>query len=223
MNMETYQKNMKTVLKMSPNATSNIISSSTSSTPPPHETPASPRPPPQHEETPTHPQEVRDYYQEIRHQILQNVNDTPPPRTPPPMTPLSRTPRTPLPRTPLRTLSGRSLTTQNQRGQSSLNDLLYLYFIPTTTPNPTNQRNTDVLTDQQIISATENVIIDLNTLDLNNNVCPISLENYRNGETVLKIKHCNHMFKTMHLMLWFRSNCVCPVCRHDIRQNNLRH
>jgi len=31
------------------------------------------------------------------------------------------------------------------------------------------------------------------------------------------IRHCSHIFSNTGLTSWFRSSCVCPVCRYDIR------
>jgi len=47
--------------------------------------------------------------------------------------------------------------------------------------------------------------------------CPISLENFNDTDIVTVIRYCGHIFKTEELITWFRSNCVCPVCRYDIR------
>ena len=35
------------------------------------------------------------------------------------------------------------------------------------------------------------------------------------------IRYCGHIFNTDQLNTWFRSNCICPVCRYDIRRYNL--
>jgi hypothetical protein len=56
-----------------------------------------------------------------------------------------------------------------------------------------------------------------------NTSCPISLDTFNDSEQVMVIRHCGHIFKPESLNTWFRSNCVCPVCRYDIRdyvQNN---
>ena len=50
-----------------------------------------------------------------------------------------------------------------------------------------------------------------------NRECPISLDSFTDDDTVMVIRHCNHIFKQNSLMGWFRGHCVCPVCRYDIR------
>jgi hypothetical protein len=52
-----------------------------------------------------------------------------------------------------------------------------------------------------------------------NSACPISLENFNDNDQVLMIRHCNHIFSNLGLTSWFRSSCVCPVCRYDIRNH----
>jgi len=52
----------------------------------------------------------------------------------------------------------------------------------------------------------------------NNSSCPISLDTFNEIDNVTIIRHCGHIFKTESLNTWFQSNCVCPVCRYDIRE-----
>lgn len=51
--------------------------------------------------------------------------------------------------------------------------------------------------------------------------CPISLENFNEEDEVSQIIYCGHIFNTCPLNEWFRSNVRCPVCRYDIRTNQL--
>jgi hypothetical protein len=53
-----------------------------------------------------------------------------------------------------------------------------------------------------------------------NSSCPISMDEFNDIDMVTVIRQCGHIFHTEYLMNWFRSNCRCPVCRHDIRDNN---
>lgn len=50
-----------------------------------------------------------------------------------------------------------------------------------------------------------------------NTQCPISMDDFNDSDMVTVIRYCGHIFKTEHLMNWFRTNCKCPVCRYDIR------
>lgn len=69
------------------------------------------------------------------------------------------------------------------------------------------------LTEQQINSATE--ILPFNT-EMRDTQCPISFEEFVEGEDILKIRFCGHIFKTDAIRNWFLRNRRCPVCRHDL-------
>ena len=75
-------------------------------------------------------------------------------------------------------------------------------------------------TQTQIESATRNVRY-CDIVSPRNRSCPISLENFNDTDMVSVIRFCGHIFNTQQLHTWFRSNCRCPVCRHDIRENIL--
>jgi hypothetical protein len=47
--------------------------------------------------------------------------------------------------------------------------------------------------------------------------CPITLEEFVEGETVTRIRHCGHIFNTQSINNWFNRRVRCPVCRYDIR------
>ena len=47
--------------------------------------------------------------------------------------------------------------------------------------------------------------------------CPITLEDFQDGEFICRIKQCRHIFKVQPLQNWFSRNSYCPVCRYDIR------
>jgi hypothetical protein len=72
------------------------------------------------------------------------------------------------------------------------------------------------LTSQEIQNATELFIHDSsNTLIYN--TCPITLEEFREGEPLIRIRQCGHIFKAFELQRWFLRNTKCPSCRYDIR------
>ena len=50
-------------------------------------------------------------------------------------------------------------------------------------------------------------------------VCSICQEQYQPQTQVRVINHCSHRFHTRCIDEWFQRNVHCPVCRHDIRQN----
>ncbi len=70
------------------------------------------------------------------------------------------------------------------------------------------------LTSVQISNATQLITYRRN---MNETRCPISWEEFREGERITQIKHCEHIFKTNELTNWLRTNSQCPVCRYDLR------
>jgi len=57
-----------------------------------------------------------------------------------------------------------------------------------------------------------------NDMILLNTQCPISLEEFVEGENIVRIRHCRHTFRETSINNWFQTNVRCPVCRHDIRE-----
>lgn len=52
--------------------------------------------------------------------------------------------------------------------------------------------------------------------DSNHRTCPITLEDFEPGESVIKINVCGHVFREAALRSWFERHRMCPVCRRDI-------
>jgi len=46
--------------------------------------------------------------------------------------------------------------------------------------------------------------------------CPITLEEFREDEILMRINGCGHIFKATALHRWFERNHKCPSCRYDI-------
>lgn len=78
------------------------------------------------------------------------------------------------------------------------------------------------LTTEQINLATEGLVYS-NDMIFINTQCPISLDEFSEGELVRRISHCGHTFREAAINRWFETNVRCPVCRHDIRDisNNI--
>lgn len=56
--------------------------------------------------------------------------------------------------------------------------------------------------------------------DISNNTqthCPIDLNIFAEGNAILKIIGCGHIFREMNLRNHFRYSPKCPICRYDIR------
>ncbi len=47
-------------------------------------------------------------------------------------------------------------------------------------------------------------------------ICPITQQNFEDDDDVLKINYCGHIFKKDSLVTWFERSSLCPVCRHNI-------
>jgi hypothetical protein len=74
-------------------------------------------------------------------------------------------------------------------------------------------------TQSQIEAATRRVRYSDITRPVNSQ-CPITMDSFNDNDMVTIIRHCGHIFNTENINNWFRSNCRCPVCRHDIREFN---
>lgn len=73
------------------------------------------------------------------------------------------------------------------------------------------------LTDEQIANETQIVAYDgsMNASDR----CPISWERFENGQNVMRINRCGHIFKENEITEWLRTHDNCPVCRTSLLQN----
>jgi hypothetical protein len=56
-----------------------------------------------------------------------------------------------------------------------------------------------------------------------NNSCPITLEPFEPNTMVTQLNHCGHIFNEESMRLWFQTHVRCPVCRYDIREENVVH
>lgn len=83
-----------------------------------------------------------------------------------------------------------------------------LYSTPQNTP----------LTQQEIRTLTTTLTYNNTTSsELTETRCPISLDNFQEGDILCKINACNHVFKKDNLLNWFRRNSKCPICRFNLR------
>lgn len=100
-----------------------------------------------------------------------------------------------------------------------LRDYIFSYSFE---PIYNNIRNgsSQQLTEEQIGLATEYILYDSSR---NQTECPITLEQFQEGEQVCRIIPCGHIFKETSLTRWFYRNNRCPVCRYDIRNYQPNH
>lgn len=90
----------------------------------------------------------------------------------------------------------------------------YLFY-----PERTRQNFDNVVvrpTQQQIDDVTERITYSIEETNVNTS-CPITLEEFQEGDLLCKIKPCSHLFRERSIQEWFLSNVRCPVCRYDIR------
>jgi hypothetical protein len=87
---------------------------------------------------------------------------------------------------------------------------------------PINTFNENVIvrpTNEQLQSATYDYDFSINNNVNNTNTqCPITLEEFQEGDHVCKIRYCGHTFRREQIHNWFQGNVRCPVCRYDIRE-----
>jgi hypothetical protein len=116
----------------------------------------------------------------------------------------------------------RSFITRRQQPRESVH-IMFGNDVPNTLLNLFSQLGENVVvrpTDDQIAYSTE--VIEYHDVSGNPNTsCPITMSDFAEGETVMRIKHCGHMFKEEALRRWFTGNVKCPMCRYDIRDDAL--
>jgi len=90
---------------------------------------------------------------------------------------------------------------------------------PIRVPGPAPALAQPMLTQEQIRSTTVNRIYNAplaHGSEAEPAVCPISLENFHEGDLVTQIRHCNHVFHAAPLYRWFLRDSRCPVCRYNL-------
>ena len=55
----------------------------------------------------------------------------------------------------------------------------------------------------------------------NSRMCPIGLTEFEENDEIRILNTCGHFFNKNNIDRWFECNVRCPVCRHDIRENNI--
>ena len=128
----------------------------------------------------------------------------------------SRTRRSNSNRTTTNTTSRPIYTNTQPRQTTSTTQPIFTYLFY---PERTRQNFDNVVvrpTQQQIDDATERITYSIEETNVNTS-CPITLEEFQEGDILTKIKPCSHIFRERSIQEWFLSNVRCPVCRYDIR------
>lgn len=148
-----------------------------------------------------------------------------------PLTPISTTRRNPLHNSPRPLNSNRDNIRLNTQQPDRFDHVLtYTINSPNNLFTNTNNNMADLFnsifqnvvirpTQEEIDNATESIIYNTD-MELGQERCPISLEDFNDGDQLLRIRHCGHIFGNLSLQSWFNSNVRCPVCRFDIRDAN---
>lgn len=89
-------------------------------------------------------------------------------------------------------------------------------FVYTQLSEPRDDNSSVGITAEQIVNATRLIQYDSS---MNESRCPITLDYFEEGEIILQINNCRHIFGQPALMEWFRRHNRCPVCRMSVLQN----
>jgi hypothetical protein len=133
------------------------------------------------------------------------------------VTPLQTAPRNPLNNRPI--IQPLSQTTREQQPfQQLFTSFLNIDRNRTLNTGFVNHfRDVVVYPSQgQITNATRNIEFSDSSANMNTS-CPITLDEFQNGDIVRQIIPCGHIFQESALRNWFTRNVRCPVCRYDIR------
>ena len=114
----------------------------------------------------------------------------------------------------------RNIQGQNRNIQGQAINMLELELLTGYMNQLTNQLNNvdqPALNNTQLNTYTELVPYDSS---MNEQRCPITHEDFQEGEQICRIISCGHYFKPNAIRTWFLRNTVCPVCRHNVLSNN---
>jgi hypothetical protein len=112
--------------------------------------------------------------------------------------------------------SFRHFTNTNTQRQNGNNSFIFSQW----TQPLFNQTRSRILSQTQINQYTTTFTYsDQSQEHVNETRCPISLENFQNGDSLCQIIGCGHVFLRTNLMNWFRRSHQCPICRYDLMNN----
>jgi len=98
----------------------------------------------------------------------------------------------------------------NNRWNDELRNILNTYI----NQNDENERR---LTTNEIENTTRTFTFTMTTAnELRDTICPISLEQFVEGDVLCEINSCRHVFRRDVLIRWLRRSNCCPVCRFNM-------
>lgn len=144
--------------------------------------------------------------------------------SPPPPPPSTQNPFTPPPAPPINpgnfwVNNPLPELRRRRRARSRLNPMVNNFINETLyTPQISRRPPTRIQIQNATTSAVYQDILEEGII--NQPICPITQANFLNGDRILQINHCNHIFSRQPLLNWFNTDSRCPVCRFDIRINS---
>jgi hypothetical protein len=89
-----------------------------------------------------------------------------------------------------------------------------------TVPRPVIQKRvkTTGLTEKQMILYTKQIPYSI-IKHGNETNCSITMEEFAEGEEIVCIKSCKHIFKPNGIQMWLQTHKSCPVCRHQLKRS----
>ena len=115
--------------------------------------------------------------------------------------------------------SNNTIETDEEFTRALYGDIFRILFrnsLNGTQPQHTHTINNRNL-EQYYTEFTYQPTIDLSGINVDENVtCPISMEEFREGDQLCRLNRCQHTFKKEPLRRWLRNHNTCPVCRENI-------
>jgi hypothetical protein len=107
------------------------------------------------------------------------------------------------------------LPSSSNRSPNYLESIFQNYYYPRNRQTNAPRANS-LLTNSEIQRNTRRFVYSLSGERLFDVRCPISLEDFQEGDQLCQIVGCGHVFKHSHLISWFSRNTRCPVCRYNL-------
>jgi hypothetical protein len=98
------------------------------------------------------------------------------------------------------------------------NNIVYSLTLPQQTT--TTRRFSDPVLVTPTLNQIEAGSVLRTSLGLVDLSCAVCQQAVTEGEEIRRLLHCNHQYHRDCIDTWFQRNVHCPVCRHDIREQN---